>query len=367
MIALLRRLWFGAPSGIIGIAPFVCASLWLFAPEFGNAQSLQGTTSDSSWIVASAAHVDLWYHGLATLGLEDEGALELYDPNYAAMITEEKRRRGLYPTKLDEIGSRLAHDIARWIPDDIIHFVPLYFATAGLAEMFEALHDVVDGRMVRRRSIDVQRGAVVMSLVLTSSRARGALSRFVSALEDEWEVFYEEYWRESLPLRLTQIQAVQSVWDQHFASRLEPFLSDNNLQHGILMITPTLGFEGRIVSDGDVPVASAVSILDPPQRAELSALLLLKELCYLAIDDATESAIGETGESAERTLQNLAVRCGELLIEQSVPELVEAYRDLFTLPFLPDATTWPSFDELYPVDEDLLVRLRADLFKPGGR
>jgi len=310
LIALLRRWWLGAPSGIIGIAPFAFASMWLFAPESGNAQVLQVTTSDSSWIVASAAHVDLWYHGLATLGLEDEGALTLYDPDYAKTMTEEKRRRGLYPTRLDEIGSRLAHDIARWIPGDIVHFVPLYFSTSGLAEMFEALQDVVASGTRRRQSI--QRGAVVMSFVLTSPRARGALSRFISALEDEWDVFYEEYWRESLPLRLTQIQAVQSVWDQHFASRLEPFLSDNNLQHGILMVTPILGFEGRIVSDGDVRVASAVTILDPPQRAELSALLLLKELCYLAIEDATESAIGETGtvlSARYKTLPSDAANC----------------------------------------------------------
>ena len=68
-------------------------------------QAVPKVSGGPGWAVRSAAHVDLWYHGLAVVGFEGFSPLPLYSPEYAERIRRAKEAQGVYPTTLDRLRS----------------------------------------------------------------------------------------------------------------------------------------------------------------------------------------------------------------------------------------------------------------------
>lgn len=326
------------------------------------AQAIQGDTTGVGWTVASIAHADLWFHGLAILGLQGIGPLPLYDPDYVTRITEEKQRRGVYPTKLDEIGADLAENLSRFDLEDFVHFVPLYFPAVGREEFFVGLQDIARDRWDSGLVSDgMVPGGNLLSAVVQGSRERRALLTLLDALTEEWELFYQYYWRESVSARLPQIQTIQFTWDRYFEPKLRPFLQEQNLSEGVVAVSPSLGFEGRVVQGEPFVLAAAVPILDNEEHIGFTPLFLLKELCYLAMDEVVAGVDESDVEKYERLRRNLAVRCGDILLEHYMPEATDAYRETFLLPYHAASSPHLDFEELYQVSEELLIRMRSEL------
>ena len=97
-----------------------------------------------SWRVIPLPHVDLWNHGLAVVGFEGSGPDPLYDPSYRARIREVKEGLGVYPSTLDRRSPSLAAAFQADSAFELLHFVPLYFASAGPDRMLDALTQVAE-------------------------------------------------------------------------------------------------------------------------------------------------------------------------------------------------------------------------------
>ncbi len=176
----------------------------------------------------------------------------------------------------------------------------------------------------------------------------------------EWRVFYEAYWHEQIAERRRHLREIADAWDAALAPTLAPFLRERQLNDGIFVVSPAIGFEGRVYSESaGGPVLAAAHVLGAPSQVQFSALLLVRELCFLSMP-RTSRALQGSDEERETARRNLAVRCGEILLEHYAPAALAAYRQLFAFPRGGDDPSPGVLAELYPVNSDVLVVLTAE-------
>jgi hypothetical protein len=338
------------------------AHLW---PEEVAAQQRD---TGPGWLVQTGPHIDLWFHGLAVVSADQPGPLGLYSADYASRIREIKRDKGVYPTKLDSLAPRLREDIARQRALDVIHFVPMYFDPQTSAEgMLDALDALAKRRIEETDLIqpDAATGVFRIAGAFTSGGSRRVLETLVEALENEWEVFYADYWDELNEVEAGRYDAVQSVWDSLFVPALGPYLERRKLTGGAVFLSPALGPEGRIVdlSEGD-PRDQQVVVQMPLSSSEPapSVFAFLKELCFILVDPRSLGASPENQEEFEDLRRRVAVRCGHLVLQFYAPTLASTYRRVFLDAVgAEESYTLEAFKRVYYVDPDVFERLRVQI------
>jgi len=350
------------------------------APEVLDSLDVQlriapGMDSDApppltSWSVESKPQVDLWFHVLAVAAADEPGPLGMYSADYAQHIREVKQELGIYPTRLDSIAGDLRRAIAGIgdsVPRTNIHFLPLYFPRAEPMRMLEALRVVARGR-VDRAGIggrDVQYGMILSSRIFLAGGDRRVLRDLVDAAEDEWEVFYRDYWRRASDVLEPRYQAVQQLWDSLFAPQLEPYLVRSRLTAGLIMPSPPLGPEGRIIDDDEyVPTDQTVSVqvpLDSDSPNE-TVFAFLKELCFLLIDDRDLEDFAENAQAMEDLRRTAAVRCGSLILQFYAPTLAAPYRRAFLDAVgATEGYTVAAFERVYALEPEIFDILREQI------
>ena len=326
--------------------------------------------TNGGWIVRPSAHASLWFHALAVIAADQPGPLGLYSADYARHIRDVKQQAGVYPTALDSVATQLREDIGDGRDLETLHFAPLYFPQAEPERMLDALRAVakrkLEGPQVAGR--DVRFGIAVMSQTMQSGKARRILGTLVDVVEQEWDVFYRQYWEDLAPQRDFLSQAVQAMWNSEIVPGLGPYLARRRLTAGLVMPSPALGPEGRIVDlealdAGDQVVAVQQPILsDGPNE---TVFAFLKELCFLIVDDALLSADSLSVEEREDLQRTAAVRCGSTLLEFYAPQQVSLYRRAFLDAVgAEESATVAAFERVYYMDPAVATRLHEQVRNP---
>jgi hypothetical protein len=318
------------------------------------------------WEFRSSPQADLWFHALAVIAADDEGPLGLYSADYAERIRDEKRRRGVYPTKLDSLTTSLREQL---MDDDPVlqnfHFIPLYFPEAAPERLIAAVRAIARRKPEEVNGRDVRSGMVQLAPLAEDKDYRQLLEQLADAMQEEWEVFYRGYWEARRDTIEARIDAVQSLWDTAFAPALEPYLEGRRLSGGIIMPSAPLGPEGRIV-DGSPFVATdqVVSVQFPvdEERPEGAIFAFLKELCFLLIDQRTVGAGAESPTAVEDLRRRAAVRCGALLLQFYAPTRAAGYRRVFLDAVgAKDSYTVAAFERVYDLEPREFEAVREEV------
>lgn len=356
------RLALGVGRSIVAIA----LAIGTTATSLGAQES--AGDYEGSWRVLPLPHVDLWYHGLAVTGFDGTGPDPLYDPSYPARIRVVKEDLGVYPSGLDRRAPGLLAAFQADSAFELLHFVPLYFASAGPDRMLEALTQVAETGAAQVEDPVAQFGASIVAQLLPEDRQRDVLLQLTEALSEEWTTWFEDSWTRSVLDRRADLAALQAAWDERFAGPLGPYLARHQMDQGALIVSPQVGLEGRIFAGSPTDRTDNLVVVHLPAAGEPTDAALyyaVRELCFPAARAALQSAgpmpADRLAASARST--RAAVRCGELLLERLAPAEAAAYRHSF-VPVTAtesDAATREAFDRAYPVDAGLEASLRDEI------
>jgi hypothetical protein len=313
------------------------------------------------WRVGAEAHVDLWYHAIAVIGLRSPGGLALYDPAYRGRIAREKERRGVGPTRLDREGADFAAAFEADEAFEVLHFLPLYFASADRSTMTDAVRAAAGVVPMSRVEARARPGAELISEVLMEPAQRKRLLDFVELLDAEWNEFYGAYWRQAGPQRDLRVAAIQRSWDG-LTRDVAPYLDRAHLDGGTLLVVEALAGEGRVLTgdpgdrrDNLVAVGGR-----PAESPEVSTLRAVREICFPGVETALAAAGMAPASKAEAaTVGSMtAVRCGDLLLVEYRPDLRESYRRtaLADWGFPPDPA---RLEAVFPLDRRVEDALRT--------
>lgn len=288
------------------------------------------------WRVVSDPFADLVFHTLAGLGLYGPGPTPLYDPAYHGAARDARAHAdGLRSAAGAALKARLAEDPAF----DVLHFLPLYFRGADVADALAALDRVAEGSASPWPAPSTRAGADALAHVVDTPGRRGALAAFVAVLNDEWRTVVAPRRRQDGGARGAAAAALQRRWERAFAPLLAPFLAREGQTTGTLLIAPALGPEGRYLPlDPGRPGGLVVAVGVPTDTsvAALDGVLgaAVRELCYpVATRAFAPFEVRAGGTDAARTIHGLAAtRCGDLLLEHLAPGRVAAYRARFGIP-----------------------------------
>ncbi len=324
------------------------------------------TSGETRWVVRMAPQTDLWFHALAVIAADQPGPLGLYSADYERRIRQVKQQLGVYPTMLDSLAVSLRQAIAEESGFDVIHFVPLYFPRAKPERMLQALKAVAERRTddTALGGRDTRLGILVMGQVMERRSARRLLKDLVEAVEHEWEVFYRDYWEGFRGEQESRIEAIQTMWDSVFVPQLDRYLERRRLAAGVVMPSPALGPEGRIVElDSFDPRDQVVAVQLPlsGDAVEASVFAFLKELCFVLVDERVPGEM-EDAAALEDLRRRLAVRCGALILEFYAPTLVADYRRVFLDAVgAEESSSVEAFERVYAVDPEVFERLREQI------
>ena len=323
---------------------------------------------EGSWRILPLPHVDLWYHGLAVTGFDGSGPDPLYDPSYPTRVRDVKEGLVVYPSALDRNAPRFLAAFQADSAFELLHFVPLYFASAGPDRMLDALTQVAETGEALVDDPVAQFGAGIVAQLLAEDRQRDVLLEFTRTLSEEWAAWFEDAWTRSVLDRRVDLAALQSSWDERFAGPLAPYLARHQLDQGALIVSPQVGLEGRIFSGSPADRTDNLVVVHMPAAGEPADAALhyaVRELCFPSARAAMEAAgpmpADRMASSARST--RAAVRCGGLLLDRLAPAEASAYRRSFVPATAAetDAATQEAFHRAYPLDAGLEAALRAEI------
>jgi hypothetical protein len=314
-----------------------CASwagfLLLLGLGFSAAAAQQ---SEVRWSVAADPSMDLWFHGMALIGVQGPGGAPLYDVGYGAEMRGEKERRGIAATPLDQAVPTLRAAVASESELELLHFLPLYFpgvSRSGLLQAVEAISTAGSG-VPAVADPRAEFGATAIASIIRDPDQREVLGVFAEALEEEWNLFYGNYWRD----RQVRVEGAMTeagrTFNESVLPAAAPFLRGFGLQAGRLMPSPPVGLEGRILAgDPSNPWDNQVVVGLEGATEDVSGLVteitarFLKEACYPAVREAM-SASGLAGSDPvadARISSDAATRCGGMVLDRFVPSMSQEY------------------------------------------
>jgi hypothetical protein len=312
-------------------------------------------------VIRTSSAANLWFHCLAVIAADQPGPLGLYSADYARFIRDLKQEMGVYPTALDSAATELRKRIGDGGEKEVYHFIPLYFPRATAESLIRDLRGVA-----RRSGASVGRdfGTAQVEFAMNNGGDRGLLKDLVDVVEKEWNTFYRDYWENTHETEDSLSQVVQEIWDTRLAPQLSGYLERRRLTAGLVMPSPALGPEGRIVEfEPFVKDDQVVAVQEPLTQGPAGTVFaFLKELCFLLVDDGdltTETLPDEEMEDLRRTA---AVRCGAAILEFYAPEQVGRYRRTFLDAVgAEESATVEAFERVYYLDPDVARSLHQQI------
>lgn len=350
------------------IARCMALSLQIVVVATVAAQPSPAGPNDTHWIVGSDAATDLWFHSMAVLGVSGPGTLPFYDAGYARDVAEERARGGGDPSLLVRDALRLKHEIMADSAFELLHFLPLYLDRTRPEDLPRLLRQVAASDATTLAPND---GLNAIRAALASKAQRAVVAELASAIEDEWRTFYGAHAAARANADAARRRALQARWDEIFAPRLTDVFRAIGLRRGVLLISPSLGLEGRLVNLGAAGVIIAVS--DPSTAETLDAPLLasIRELCFPLLQRVWETdarARAHAARGAEES-SGAAVQCGAQLVDALIPASGNEYRALYlrARPGESAAAYRRRFDQRFQADATTLRAMSAVLARGASR
>lgn len=295
----------------------------------------------TAWRVVASAFADLWYHGLAVVGFHGFGPHPLYDVAYGRKAAQ-ARPQGALTLEAETLRAEFERDPAF----ELLHFIPVYLAELSPEQALAGLRRMADSRAPGGglEALAGAQGLAVVGSLLPEPEQRTTLLRFVTALEREWARGLEAELLASREARSAQLGALEARWTSRFVPALAPYLEAFGLRGGWIMPSPPLGLEGRFFQGDPRQVQDNVVIVGFPPTVEGhdgTLAPVVRELCYPAVRKAFEAVQHRYDDriAASRASDAAATRCGELLLENLLPEALSAYRTRFGLQG-PQSSAW---------------------------
>jgi len=303
--------------------------------QFVGAAALSGlvpTVAAAQWRLSSPPAAAAWFHVLDSVGVAGTGAFR-FTASDAARATD------------------LGRTLSRGGRYDILHFVPLYYPSAGTAALADALAQAAG--TAPPSAPRAQFLVAALRQALPSPSARAPLATLADALRRA----------PSHRVRPPTLDALQAHWNRALAPALSAFLHDQQLNAGQLWVLPALGPEGRLFAgvaadrtDNIVAVAAHAAEDHGPLYAAV------RELCFPLVSRAAEAspefkrAAGTPAERARRA-GIAAVRCGAELLDRVASAEAGAYRAYW----LRVTNSGTAFDAAFPPDAELDAPIRVAL------
>lgn len=289
-------------------------------------------TAAAQWRLASPPAAASWFHVLDSIGVAGTGAFR-----FTASGAER-------PTELGRALSRGGRY-------DILHFVPLYYPSAGTAALADAVAQAAGNDSPSAPRAQFLVGALRQAL--PSSATRAPLLVLADGV------------RRSAARRVTAetLDALQAHWNRALAPALAAFLHDQQLDAGLLWVIPALGPEGRLFAGVATDrTDNIVAVAASPADSHGPLYAAVRELCFPLVSRTAEVSrefrrtAGSPADDARRA-GIAAVRCGAELLDRVAPAEAGPYR----AHWLRVANRGAAFDAAFPADAVLAPSIRAAL------
>ena len=328
---------------LVVMLPPVAAAQREPAPPAGPAPAPRG------WTVTRDPFANLWFHAMALVGDQGFGVLPLYDAARARATPRRAPRDAAADERLRRIRRQLAADSAL----ELLHFVPMYFVGIPTGSALDALDDAA----ASRNATATDRAHVVARMIagsLPAAAERRTLAEAVAVARDEQSARLARTY-DAIEQRAEELEL---RWNETFLPLVGPYLAGSGQRSGVIVVVPTIGFDGRVVA---IPSLGTVVAVATRTDAEPDAPLLaaVRELAFRALDHVPVPREGRVAAARRRDV--LAVRAGAILLERN-RQLLGEYRGWYhaasPFPFL-------AFEQIYPVDPATERALRAALAASG--
>jgi hypothetical protein len=323
----------------------------LATAELG-AQTPVRQSTNREWTVTRDPFADLWFHSLAVIGYDGYGPLSLYDARYASRVRDTKARAHV-ATTLDRRGSELRRSLAADSAFEVLHFLPLYFVGQEPSLVLSTL------RAAARQTLrDPAPGVLTSaaSAVAASLPTRQERDVFVSLLDgvaDEWTTFVRAERASHAVDDRCVTRDLQSAWDDRFAHVLDGYLAAMRISRGIILVSPAIGQEGRIIH---VPSGAAIVVVSP-ERGVVGdngpLLRSVRELAFPLLDQLRTPLTTSTSRiDAQQARDAAAVRAGSIILDAVDQSLAAEYRKVFL-----DAVGGRGFENAFPLSNEADMEL----------
>jgi hypothetical protein len=317
------------------------------------------------WPVKTREHVDLWFHVFALMQ-DDTAKVPFFERGYRERITIVKNSRSIY-TKFDEQRAALIADpvAARHLLDG--QFLALNFGT--WPEMKQAFEYFLRAEGNPRNANNREVQAIVFFLAQRFPKAddRAWVRKLVDAVQAEYDEFYKAYWLEQFRAREPALARADSLWQNTWRPGLQRFLNYTQQNSGDLILSITLGGEGRALPAGDRSSQYAVAFPATADSAEVLLFAFVHEaagsIARVAVSDNLTPAQQRSGIGAQLESNGL-VRGGALLAEQVEAGAGERYARWYlaqTGKTAPEGGALAALAEAFPMPDMMIEEMKRQI------
>ena len=335
------------------------------AQRGGRAQPTPAPTVAPQWPVKTREHVDLWLHGFALIQ-DDTATVPLFDRGYRERIAVIKNSRSIV-TDFDTSSARLGGLVANRPALLGAQFVALYFGT--WEELVQAFEYFFRAEREPNRSTSQEVAAIVAFIGQNFPRPadREFARLFVAGLKSEREKFHHDWWLAEQRTRSAATATADSLWQRQWRPALQRYLNHTQQASGDLILTLTLGGEGRAVPAGKNDNQYAVAWPTTVDSAEILLFSFAHEVAgpvaQVAVDDNLTPAQKRTGLAAQYASAGL-VRGGALLVERVQPGMGERYARWYLAQMgrtAPPGGALAALATAFPMPDEMIESLRRQI------
>jgi hypothetical protein len=344
-------------SRVLSLAAAALAGVLLASPATMLGQSAPAqAAAPLRWPVRTLDHVDLWLHAFALLD-SDSSAVPIYRRGYRDSLTVIKNRRNIL-TALDGNRDALQRGLARRGYLDAQFLAFGFNSWDGMRAVLERFLQL-EGDPRRAGDRELTQLMAGLAGLFPSAADREWLRLFVAGVQDEYVRFFRAEHATQLRARAATITAIDSLWQQVYRARFERFLNNTGQRQGDVLLTLSLGGEGR--TGPGAAGRPMVAVTWPEQTSDAV------EVLYVLAHEITGSLVGpvvadnvtpaqqRSGE-ASRLVSLAQVRTGALLLTRVAPELLAGYQRYYLAQTgravasdASDDALTAAFDEAFPL------------------
>ena len=306
----------------------------------------QSQPAASQWEVRSSPAIDLWYYGLASVGFSGPGTLSWYNADFAAALRAEQRNRTHRESILERDRVRFASAFRGDTIFEALHFLPLYYAGDDGSELIATLRSLsVTGNPLAR--------------VFPASQGRKVLERFADALDAERPYLPQSEARAKL-LDAKNVEILDARWKTEFLPVLFPYFRELGIRRGVILISPAIGSEGRIVRNGDEAVVAVGTTSSLTPAGPLYEAV--RELCFPLVNRvAGVTTASMSMPDAIDATNRAAVRCGAMLLDVPSTKMGAEYRGMYVGSVSANGNVALNFDAQFPLSKAVEKSLREEV------